>query len=156
MFIWPYDNIGLQSPSHLHTFYIIYISLISINSYNNFSCIHLRVLFHTLGPFALSVRHRIIQYFPCSHSMRFSIRLPFSFSNVRDLFWIHLISHYILQSSGHIWLVFESHPHPRKVFFLDMLHSICCLRKVGQSHSRWSTFRLAPQSPHSGNELRST
>jgi hypothetical protein len=49
MFIWPYGNIGFQNPSHDHTFYIIYISLISINSSNNFSCIHLRFSFHTLG-----------------------------------------------------------------------------------------------------------
>jgi hypothetical protein len=49
MVIWPSDNICLQSPTHVHTFYIIYISLISINSSNNFSRIHLHLSFHTLG-----------------------------------------------------------------------------------------------------------
>jgi hypothetical protein len=62
------------------------------------------------------------QYFPCSHPIRFSICLPFSFSDVRDLFLIHLICHDMLRSSGHIWLGFESRPHPRKVFLW-----ICCI-----------------------------
>jgi hypothetical protein len=70
----------------------------------------------------VSVRHFTIQYFPCSHSIRFSIRLLFSFSDVRDLFWTHLISHGILRSSGHLWLVFESRSHPRKMFLW-----ICCI-----------------------------
>jgi hypothetical protein len=39
---------------------------------------------------------------------------------------------------------------------LDMLHSILCIWKVGQSLSRWSTVSLAPQSPHSGDRFRST
>jgi hypothetical protein len=68
MFIWPYDHIGLQSPSHVHTFYIIYISLISIYFSKNFSCIYPRVSFAIITySFLLCAIIFLNSWFDCYH-----------------------------------------------------------------------------------------
>jgi hypothetical protein len=126
LFIWPFDNIGLQSPLHVHTFYVIYISLISINSSKNFSCL-LRFSFHTLGvhlPFPFVIVSSSILLVPIPSVFLFVCHFRFLMFVISFEFISYLMIYLRVSSSS-----------PENVSW-DMLHSILCLRKVWQSDSR--------------------
>jgi hypothetical protein len=118
-------TIGLQSPSHVHTFYIIYISLISINSSNNFSCIHLRFSFHILGvhlPCMFVIVSSTISLVPILSVFPFVYHFRF----LMFVISFELISYLMIYLFG----LRSSSSSPESVS-LDMLHFILCLRIVG-------------------------